>query len=290
MSIMLWPGVIYHNLLKKAYLKMEPGFMWLDYHLKQQMNKAMPVLTRRARSDDEVTASRVSMDDDDDFCPSMNPETIALLARAITDSEDESGTPSLPTPGASNQPSLENSDSEEMTNFNLPIDRMPSYDDLDQTDDDMDEPETKSSRMNYTPSHFIDGSDYSDSDDEDTLSKDLAFPEISEIQGGESPSHSNALSNLTSNLVSQTLTSMMQSALHRVTNMGDLSSPASSSRRIGAHSRITYTKTERGESLDLLDQELEDTIEEEDETVGAEAEIEKDFDFLEDFDRGDSSS
>ena len=179
--------------------------------------------------------------------------------------------------------------SEEPTDFNLPIDRMPSYDDLDQTDDDdLDEPDYKQSKMNFIPSHFSDNSDYSDSD-EDTLSKNLTFPEISDIQR-ESPARSNPLSNLTSNLVSQTLTSMMQSALHRVTNVGDLSSPSSSSRRIGPHSRITYTKTERGESLDLLDQDLEDTIEEEDESVGAEAEIEKEFDFLEDFDPGDSSS
>ena len=69
------------------------------------------MLTRRFRSDDEGTdlAPKVLLDDED-FYPSMNSETIALLARAITDSEDEGGTPSLPTPGVSNGPSLENSD------------------------------------------------------------------------------------------------------------------------------------------------------------------------------------
>ena len=45
--------------------------------------------------------------DSDDFCPSLDPEATAALARAITDSEDESGgTPSLYTPMLSKEPSF----------------------------------------------------------------------------------------------------------------------------------------------------------------------------------------
>ena len=36
MSGMVWPSVVYHNLLKRAYLRMEPAFMWLDYQLKSK--------------------------------------------------------------------------------------------------------------------------------------------------------------------------------------------------------------------------------------------------------------
>lgn len=50
--------------------------------------------------------------EEDDFLPSIDPVTAAALARAITDSEDEGtgGTPSLPTPGLSKEPSIDNSD------------------------------------------------------------------------------------------------------------------------------------------------------------------------------------
>ena len=45
--------------------------------------------------------------DSDDFCPSLSPEATAALARAITDSEDESGgTSSLYTPMLSKEPSF----------------------------------------------------------------------------------------------------------------------------------------------------------------------------------------
>ena len=59
---------------------------------------------RRKRGED--FAETDSDEDVVEFCPSPNPEISAALARAITDSEDESLSPTMLTPRVSKEPSL----------------------------------------------------------------------------------------------------------------------------------------------------------------------------------------
>ncbi|KAK7110383.1 reticulophagy regulator 3-like [Littorina saxatilis] len=324
MSIMVWPSLVYHNLLKRAYLRMEPAFMWLDYQLKskcrfrsggEDQNGNQTGLTtaqvsvsggpvgRDGRSG--MLAQVVEEVEEEDFEPSLDPVTTAALARAITDSEDEGtgGTPSIPT--LSKEPSIDNSDDERHTeDFSLDVDAMPSFDDLDHSDDDLLSftpasaarpkglPGLDGSDMPFEPSHFED----SDSDDESGLSKDLSFPDMA-AQTVLSSGTDAATAALTSTLVTRTLTSMMETALQGVMGMASGQQAQSSGRLPHTGTKITYTKTPEGESIDFATPEPTITEDEEgcepsdddenenvlDDTINNEvAEIEKDFDFLDD--------
>ncbi|XP_046546457.1 reticulophagy regulator 3-like [Haliotis rubra] len=279
MSGMLWPCIVYHNVLKKAYLKLEPAFMWLEYNLKIKMSRSPKV-------------NATVEDDYDEFCPPTDPTTTALLARAITDSEDEGGPSAIPTPQLSKEPSMDNSDNEE-EDFEPGLERMPSFDDLDQTDDEFMPNNGQDRSMPFNPSHF---GDDSDSDE------DINFPDISEVDSSvleHTPTSEGLLSApfsvLASSVVSQTLSSMVENALHSVSRRGEDSSTSSYGRLPGTDAQITYTRTDIGEAMDVLpqdttleeeDEEEEDEDEEEEFGRQIEADIEKEFDFLDDFEPG----
>ncbi|KAL4222298.1 hypothetical protein ACF0H5_018335 [Mactra antiquata] len=191
MSILMWPCLQYHNLLKKIYMKFEPVFMKLDYSIKVK-NKwryegdRATVTTNENTDDEGVLTTSVCADNEsdlEDFYP-QDPMITAALARAITDSEDEGGTPSVSlTPRLSKEPSVANSEDDtnnhvedtEDNDFALSIDLMPSFEDtLDQTDDellDLPEPkresrESSAESMKFIPSHF-------EESDEETVVHDL---------------------------------------------------------------------------------------------------------------------
>ncbi|ESP03211.1 hypothetical protein LOTGIDRAFT_237816 [Lottia gigantea] len=284
-SVLLWPCVVYHNLLKKSYLLMEPALMWLDYQLKH-LKVSKPAENREANGQQVVEAlsdepSAILVDEEEEYIPSYDPETTAALARAITDSEDEGGTSSVPTPGLSKEPSIDNSDDERDINVDdlMPsIDQMPSFDDLDQTDDEWapGSPNECTGQIQFTPTHF---GDESDSEDENQLA-DLSIPDMSD---------SGADGSITHQLVSQTLTNMMDNALQRLSPDKDNSSFTSDMLpRTGA--RVTYTKTSHGESFDISDPADDTIIEEDEEDENTDAEnIEKEFDFLDDYDKDDNN-
>lgn len=197
-----------------------------------------------------------------------------------------------------------------MDDFNLDVDAMPSFDDLDHSDDDLLTPvaskpvrrktwsgvtdASASGDMPFSPSHFDD----SDSDEGD-LAQGLSFTDVA--QTVLSPGQDAAAAALTSTLVTQTLTSMMESALQ---GMAGLTGATSSGRLPHTGTKITYTKTAEGECIDFAtpeptiaedDERCEDSDEETsqalDDTINNEvAEIEKDFDFLDELDRGTSPS
>lgn len=317
MSVMIWPSLLYHKLLKRAYLRMEPAFMWLDYQLKSKCRIRRPAFAQPVQlAEDTLIGGRsggdgrtatlpqvVEVVEEEDFEPSMDPATTAALARAITDSEDEGtgGTPSIPTPGLSKEPSTDNSDDERRTDdFNLDVDDMPSFDDLDHSDDELtpvtpNPPRTLGVRsglslsagdINFTHSHFD-----ADSDSEDESTTDISFPDVS--QSVLSSDTDAATATLTSALVTKTLSSMMESALQGV--MGMTGGEAKASGRLPrTGTKITYTKTPEGESIDFATPEPTITEDDEgcepsddensnalDDTINNEvAEIEKDFDFL----------
>nr|KAG5695221.1 hypothetical protein BaRGS_008049 [Batillaria attramentaria] len=274
MSVMIWPSLVYHNLLKRAYLRMEPAFMWLDYQMKSKcrIRRAQPVelpadvLVGGKSGGDGRTGllpQVVEVVEEEDFEPSMDPATTAALARAITDSEDEGtgGTPSIPTPGLSKEPSIDNSDEERRTDdFNLDVDDMPSFDDLDHSDDELTPVTRKLPKslgvrsglslsagdISFSPSHFDD----SDSDEESASASGsgLSFPDVAQTVLSSDTDASTA--NLTSALVTKTLSSMMETALQGV--MGMTGVEATSSGRIPhTGTKITYTKTPEGESIDF---------------------------------------
>lgn len=66
----------------------------------------------KAEVSQDDNGDTVETDSEEDFIPSLDPEATAALAKAITDSEDESGTgtPSVPTPRLSKEPSVEIND------------------------------------------------------------------------------------------------------------------------------------------------------------------------------------
>ncbi|KAK7481191.1 hypothetical protein BaRGS_00027451 [Batillaria attramentaria] len=325
MSVMIWPSLVYHNLLKRAYLRMEPAFMWLDYQMKSKcrIRRAQPVelpadvLVGGKSGGDGRTGllpQVVEVVEEEDFEPSMDPATTAALARAITDSEDEGtgGTPSIPTPGLSKEPSIDNSDEERRTDdFNLDVDDMPSFDDLDHSDDELTPVTRKLPKslgvrsglslsagdISFSPSHFDD----SDSDEESASASGsgLSFPDVAQTVLSSDTDASTA--NLTSALVTKTLSSMMETALQGV--MGMTGVEATSSGRIPhTGTKITYTKTPEGESIDFATPEPTITEDDEgcepsddensnalDDTINNEvAEIEKDFDFLDELDESES--
>ncbi|XP_063421257.1 reticulophagy regulator 3-like [Mytilus trossulus] len=260
-SLMLWPCVLYHNLLQRFYLKFEPLFMKLDYSLK--LKSKWSFKGKKSRTGD---ASLNSFDEDngntdtdsDDFCPSLDPEATAALARAITDSEDESnGSPSINTPMLSKEHSFSDDHDED---FTPDLGDLPSIGYLDDTDDEILEtplPKYKNSdnnpngqdTMKFHPSHFGDSSE----DEDETLTRDLKFPDIHEVQSPEPsqpvPQQQDAgMALIASTIVSQTFSSMMQSAMSGFNKMAATSSSGSKS------SKVTYVKDESDVDIHSGDQ------------------------------------
>ncbi|KAL8618012.1 hypothetical protein ACOMHN_021732 [Nucella lapillus] len=335
MSLMIWPSLVYHNLLKRAYLRMEPAFMWLDYQLKSKCpfpfgnrrNARPQGLLSTASLSPSVGGAAAGRDgrpgmlaqvveevEEEDFEPTLDPMATAALARAITDSEDEGtgGTPSIPA--LSKEPSIDNSDDERRAeDFSLDVDAMPSFDDLDHSDDDLTpvtpDPATalRAGRamqspgdMAFTHYHFDD----SDSDDDEgNMTGDLSFPDVTQTVLCSDTDAATAA--LTSTIVTKTLTSMMETALQGVMGMKSGQQAQSSGRLPCTGTKITYTKTLDGECVDFATPEATITEDEEgcepsdedensnallDDTLNNEvAEIEKDFDFLDEL-GGDGES
>ena len=167
---------------------------------------------------------------------------------------------------------------------------MPSFDDLDNTDDELEltsltPNKPKASELHFTPRHFA------EEDSEFNLSH---APDVS-TSVNQSTDQSALLLGLaktalaapqTGTLVAQTLSSMMESALQSTLGQGQSTASSSVIPRSGA--KMTYTRSEEGESIDF--QNPEPTIDEEEEELEAAfrndqiAEIESSFDFLEEFD------
>lgn len=110
------------------------------------------------------------------------------------------------------------SDSRSDVDFENGLDTMPSFDDnLDHSCDELELPDpTRSERgegsLKFVSSHFQD--DY-DSDDDPTLTRDLEFPDVSEVsQDAQRNEQSNdKLASIAVALVSKTLSSAMTTAL-----------------------------------------------------------------------------
>lgn len=105
MGILLWPAVEYHSLLQKFYTKLEPIFMRLDYRMKIRSWTSNKAKKKGVQND----GNEVETESDDEFAPSSDPLTIAALARAVTDSEEEPSpspeqlTPGMLTPGLASE-------------------------------------------------------------------------------------------------------------------------------------------------------------------------------------------
>ncbi|XP_033762943.1 reticulophagy regulator 3-like isoform X2 [Pecten maximus] len=225
-SMLLCPSVLYHNLLKRVYLKFEPIFMKMDYSIKLK-NKWSFKVPRSSKSVDSTGQMEISeTDSETEFTPSLDPVTTAALARAITDSEDESLDPSLSTPLLSKEPSidLEDEDDQERqvdldVDFEEGIQEMPSFDDvLDNTDDELLElhipkkpskhRRQKQEDMNFVSEHF---GDTSDSEEE---GNDLNFPSLmSDSMLIPDSDSGGILSSGAGAFVSNTLSSVVGSAL-----------------------------------------------------------------------------
>lgn len=164
---------------------------------------------------------------------------------------------------------------------------MPSIDHLDDTDDEILTPrmprlrrENKRSAnpesMNFVSTHF---GDTSESDD-DTLTKDLKFPDIHEIQSPE-PSQSVAkqqqeagMALLASSIVSQTFTSMMQSAMSGL----KMAAPSSNGSKV---EKVSYNKDESNiniQSEDKIQASLRRP------SSDSDVDIADEFEFLEQYD------
>ncbi|GFO48404.1 protein fam134c-like [Plakobranchus ocellatus] len=284
MSFMLWPSVLYHSILRKLYLKLEPNFMWLDYKMR---NTCRSVVTLGGRISIGQPAAgdgpHVQVVSEDDFVPQMDPEIVAALAKAITDSEEENGNSALATPRLSKSPSFNNSEEETIEqDFEPSINQMPSFDDLDNTDEELDLPSGNMShsssrlsalRSSATP-HFGD----TDSEDEFALTHGLDSNNSNSNSGSKAAKTTTAsassaagsgLPSIAGALVARTLSSMVESAMQGVASLsqGQTASASSLIPRTGA--KITYTCSEEGESIDFTRPEptiaeSEDEEEEED--------------------------
>ena len=195
---------------------------------------------------------------------------------------------------------------------------MPSFDDLDNTDDELDLTDNLSSKNNarsrgrngiqFTSRHF--GEEESDVEDDLDFSNTEATvksqpPPVggglidAVLSGGGSQSASQAL---TGHLVAQTISGMMESALHGMANLGQGQTASSSGMISKTGAKITYTRSEEGESIDFqtaaptIDESDEEEYDENDVVQSGEArfdqiaEIENSFDFLEDLDPGADNS
>lgn len=289
-SIMLWPCVMYHKLIQRFYLQCEPVFMKLDYSLKLKSKWSFKGKKSRNSDTGITSADDANTDtDSDDFCPSLDPEATAALARSITDSEDESGgTPSVNTPMLSKEPSFSDDQDED---FTPDLGDMPSIDHLDDTDDEILEPRLHSSRpinstsnkqdsMNFVPTYFGDTSDSED----DTLTKDLKFPDINDIQSPE-PSQSVSrqqeagMALLASSIVSQAFSSMMQSAISGITKVTAPSSKGSNVEKVTFVKDSTDGQSEGRTEIDRSpSQQLSDS----------DVDITDEFEFLEQYDVDDT--
>lgn len=186
--------------------------------------------------------------------------------------------------------------------FSLDVDAMPSFDDLDHSDDDITpltaSPNTftgasrSSGEMAFSPLHFDDA----DSDSDDEVAGDIGFPDVTQTVLSSDTDPVTAA--FTSTLVTKTLSSMMETALQGMMGLGSGGQATSSGVLPRTGTKITYTKTLKGECIDFATPEPTIAEDEEgcepsddepdnpmDDTINNEvAEIEKDFDFLEELD------
>ncbi|CAH1789188.1 unnamed protein product, partial [Owenia fusiformis] len=204
MSLLLWPCMVYHNILQRAYVKIEPFMMQLEYSLKikrTRSKKSKRKSKRKSGTPGSASKDLAITDSDTDveeFVPSLDPEITAALARAITDSEDESKnpTPAMLTPShRSREVSPLHSDDEfipqiaptsEMS-FSHGLSSIPSYDDtildrpdpMSQTRIEKLMAEGAADSMLFLPSHFEE-SDNSDNTDVD-IDTGLSFPDLDQV-------------------------------------------------------------------------------------------------------------
>ena len=182
--------------------------------------------------------------------------------------------------------------------FSLNVEDMPSFDDIEHSDDDIPMPLGMSPDDKDNDPFLPSNLDDSDSEDDANAG---TFLDMSQVAF---PRDHGSASLLTSSLVTKTLSTIMESALQGVMGMSSGRKVQSTSRLGRSGTKMVYTKTSDGESFDM--RMPEPTIAEDDEggesgthtsRRGAKrhanndvAEIERDFDFLEDFVQGSSSA
>lgn len=310
MSVILWPCLQYHNLLKKIYMKFEPVFMKLDYSIKVK-NKwryegdRSEVTKCENMEDDGLQTSSLCADNEsdlEDFYPT-DPMISAALARAITDSEDEGGTPSTSlTPGLSKEPSVTNSDDEInhtddiVAEFAPSIDMMPSYDAMDHTDDELllDLPGEKPPRasresseesMKFIPSHF-DGSDNEDDSVmvvADAPKTKLRRKSTRETRHKQVESAQSFMRSALSSMVSSAIESTLVGTLQNLAAKSNPSLTQPGDRLAGTQSDTdedTMATSDPGQENSHRDQKGEEDT--------ASLNIEDEFEFLEDYEFGSS--
>jgi len=173
---------------------------------------------------------------------------------------------------------------------------MPSFDDnLDHTDDELLDPIpiTKSSKkrpkaddMNFIAEHFGDSTD----SDEDTLIKDLNFPDLNET---DNASGSNMVSTA-GTFVSQTLTSMMGSALSGISKIKpNIMSKSSKGDNPDGQSEVLYSKGNAGDDV-VIQSSAKDSGNEGPADVqrvsveSSDLDITEEFDFLDEYEINDT--
>ncbi|TRZ00174.1 hypothetical protein DNTS_032254 [Danionella cerebrum] len=88
LSVLLWPLVVYHELIQKMYTRLEPILMKLDYSMKGDTQRHKKKLKKEQEEGDEPRAETESESEEELSCfaPTVDVKTTAL-AMAITDSE-----------------------------------------------------------------------------------------------------------------------------------------------------------------------------------------------------------
>ncbi|KAH3721531.1 reticulophagy regulator 3-like [Dreissena polymorpha] len=301
MSVILWPCLQYHNLLKKFYMKFEPFFMKIDYSMKVK-NKwsyegdRAPVATNENTDEEGKLTTSVCADNEsdlEDFLPT-DPELSAALARAITDSEDEGGTPSMSiTPGFSKEPSVVNSDDENNhaddieSHFAPSIDMMPSFEDtLDHTDDELlDLPSgprvTQASRESSEESMRFISSHFNDSDDDNV---DALRVSRSAVQDRREFDFDSAAQRIVSQAFSSVVSSALQNAISRTAyNLGSSDNDREQNVIHAPGDRLasTYSDSDDETTLEKSDLGQREAFPDDD---SASLDIEEEFDFLEEYD------
>ncbi|XP_069111875.1 reticulophagy regulator 3-like isoform X2 [Argopecten irradians] len=297
-STLLCPSVIYHNLLKRVYLKFEPIFMKMDYSIKLKNKWAF----KAPRSPTSVSSTGemeiTETDSETEFTPSLDPVTTAALARAITDSEDESLDPSLSTPLLSKEPSIDLEDEDEQerqvdfdVDFEEGIQEMPSFEDvLDHTDDELLEPhipkkaskhrQQKQGDMTFVSEHF---GDTSDSEEED-----LNFPSLmsDSMLVSESDSRgvlSSGAGAFMTNTLSSVVGSALGSALSGISNLKQTSAK-------GDNSNVPQSVSYRQQSGDNVDFNVHSNNDEQTgpgQDDSSDLDIGEEFEFLDQYDLED---